>query len=90
MGVRPDEKRVFKNYKFVVTKNNNPNFKAYYRTHEEIEQDLGIPKTTFYAMIRGVNYKKWSDFNINKCRISVKEVPQTTCYTFKVSQIKSN
>ncbi len=90
MGVRPDEKRVFKNYKFVITRNDNPNYKAYYRTHMEIQEDLGIPKTTFYAMIRGKPYKKWENINIEKCRICVKDVPQPTSYTFKISQIKSN
>ena len=74
MGVKPNEKRVFKNYKFIIKDNNRPNWEAYFTTHIEVKETIGIPKTTFYAMMRGKPYKKWKDYTIEKCRISIKDI----------------
>ncbi len=71
MGVRPNEKRVFKNYKFIIKRTDMPCFKAYFTNYTQIKEEIGIPKTTFYAIMKGNQYKKWQNFTIEKCRIPV-------------------
>ena len=71
MGVRPNEKRVFKNYKFIIKRTDMPHFQAFFTNYTQVKNEIGIPKTTFYAMMRGDDYKKWRNYTIEKCRIPV-------------------
>tara|TARA_R110002020_G_scaffold75682_2_gene192375 strand:+ start:161 stop:448 length:288 start_codon:yes stop_codon:yes gene_type:complete len=90
MGVRPNEKRVFKNYKFVITRTDMPCFKAYFTNYYDIKADIGIPKTTFYSIVGGKEFNKWKNYSIEKCKIPVKDIVRPPVHIINVEKKPMN
>ena len=58
-------------YKFRVLCENGG--QLLYRQSTDITDEIGIPKTSIYAIINGKPRRKWAGYRIEKCRVPVFE-----------------
>ncbi len=65
----PNQKRDFRFYRYIITHDDNPQFKCYCISHTDVKEKVGIPRSALYQLLKGESNWKHRHYRVERCRI---------------------